>query len=93
MPLPVTRPEAGLSAVPMSLTETLPILMAITRSLLAPSMEQASLLMRPVKLILPLPPLTGPTGSSAKTLPEAAITERARAAREIFFMLMSISAG
>ena len=64
----------------------------MVRSELAPSTEHASLLITPVKVILPLPPRVGVgAGSSAKALPEAAIMAEAITARENFFMMMSVS--
>ncbi|MNN12617.1 hypothetical protein D3C81_1256140 [compost metagenome] len=77
----------GAVAVPMSLIDTSPMFTEMVLSLPAPSTEQASLLMVPVKLIVPLPALVGTTGSAARTLPAAKI-DRARSVRDSVFMLL-----
>ncbi|MNI84607.1 hypothetical protein D3C73_1415270 [compost metagenome] len=78
----------GEVAVPMSLIDTSPMATEMFLSLPAPCTEQASLLMVPVKLMVPLPALVGTTGSAARTFPAAAKIERARSVRVSFFMLL-----
>jgi hypothetical protein len=77
----------GAVAVPMSLIDTSPMLTEIVLFSPMPSTEQASLLMLPVKLMVPLPALVGVAGGSAANALPAAKIDNARSVRDSCFML------